>query len=160
MLFCTIIVTNAVDTTDEDIDSPLVSYLLAKVQRLEAKMMSKEIKVSTTREVEEWYDSNDTSEDHKKLCTSVKCYIRWGNTTCPYGANTLYKGTAVGGHYSHKGAQSNLMCLQENPMPYSYNQVWDILLTQWGIVVVEPLIMHTAETCLVLYVKQLDGVIK
>jgi len=30
--FYTIIVTNAVDTTDEDIDSPLVSYFLAKVQ--------------------------------------------------------------------------------------------------------------------------------
>jgi len=53
MLFCAIIVTNAVDTTDEDIDSPLVSYHLARVQRLEAKMMSKEINVRTTREAKE-----------------------------------------------------------------------------------------------------------
>jgi len=124
MLFCTIIVTNAVDTTDEDVDSPLVSYLLAKVQRLEAKMMNKEIKVRTTREVEERSVNNDISEDDKKNkgCPQVVSYIRWGNTTCPYGANTLYKGTAVGGRYAHKGAPSNLMCLPPNPMHYSYNQ--------------------------------------
>ena len=34
-----IFLTDAVEVTDEDINSPLVSYLLAKVQRLEAKMM-------------------------------------------------------------------------------------------------------------------------
>ena len=49
--FCAIIATNAVDVTDEDTDSPLVSYLLAKVQRLEAKMMSKEVSVRTTEKL-------------------------------------------------------------------------------------------------------------
>jgi len=43
-------------------------------------------------------------------------------STCPYGANTLYKGTAVGGHHAQKGAPSNLMCLPPNPMRYSYKQ--------------------------------------
>ena len=38
-LLFTIFLTDAVEVTDEDINSPLVSYLLAKVQRLEAKMM-------------------------------------------------------------------------------------------------------------------------
>ena len=62
-----------------------------------------------------------------KGCPQVVSYIRWGNTTCPYGANTLYKGTAVGGRYTHKGAPSNLMCLPQNPMRYSYNQGGDTL---------------------------------
>ena len=43
-------------------------------------------------------------------------YIRWGNTTCTYGANTVYKGTAVGGHYDHKGLASNMVCLPLDTM--------------------------------------------
>jgi len=127
ILACLIFLTDALDVTTEDIDSPLVSYLLAKVQKLEAKMMNKEINVRTTRDVEE--RSVNTSEDNKKTkgCPQVVSYIRWGNTTCPYGANTLYKGTAVGGHYNHKGAPSNLMCLPPNPMRYSNNQQGDTI---------------------------------
>ena len=34
-----------------------------------------------------------------------------GNTTCPYGANTIYKGTAVGGLHNSGTSPSNLMCL-------------------------------------------------
>ena len=34
-----IFLTDAVEVTDEDINSPLVSYLLAKVQRLESQIM-------------------------------------------------------------------------------------------------------------------------
>ena len=49
-------------------------------------------------------------------------YIRWGNTTCPYGANTIYKGVAVGGNYNAGTAPSNLMCLPPNSMRYSNNQ--------------------------------------
>ena len=123
ILSCVIFLTDALDVPNEDTDSPLVSYLLAKVQRLVAKMMSKEFNIRTTRDVEE--RSVNTSEGSKKTkgCPQVVSYIRWGNTTCPYGANTLYKGTAVGGRYTHKGAPSNLMCLPHNPMRYSYNQV-------------------------------------
>jgi len=126
ILFCVIFLTDAFDTTNEDIDSPLVSYLLAKVQRLEAKMMSREMNVRITREVEEQSVNNDTSNSDKtKGCPQVVSYIRWGNTTCPYGSNTVYKGTAVGGQYAHKGAPSNLMCLPPNPMRYSNNQLGD-----------------------------------
>ena len=39
LLFTVIFLTDAVELTDEDINSPLVSYLLAKVQRLESKIM-------------------------------------------------------------------------------------------------------------------------
>ena len=43
-------------------------------------------------------------------------YIRWGNTTCPYGANTIYKVTAVGGRFNHETSPSILMCLPYDTM--------------------------------------------
>ena len=47
-----------------------------------------------------------------KIATQqVVTYIRWGNTTCPYGANTIYKGTAVEGRHNEETSPSNLMCL-------------------------------------------------
>ena len=39
LYFLFIIFTDSVEVTDEDINSPVVSYLLAKVQQLESKMM-------------------------------------------------------------------------------------------------------------------------
>ena len=39
LLFIAIFYTDAAEVTDEDINSPLLSYLLAKLQRLESKMM-------------------------------------------------------------------------------------------------------------------------
>ena len=128
VLFFIIFLTDAVEVTDEDINSPLVSYLLAKVQRLEAKMMAKH-NVRNTREVEKRSVDTNTSADDKKTkdCPQqVVTYIRWGNTTCPYGANTIYKGTAVGGHYDQQTSPSNLMCLPPNPMRPLNNQHGDV----------------------------------
>jgi len=51
ILFSIIFLTDAVEVNDEDINSPLVSSLLAKVQRLEAKMIAKP-NVRNTREIE------------------------------------------------------------------------------------------------------------
>ena len=124
ILFLVILFTDAVEVTDEDINSPLVSYLLAKVQRLEAKMMAKP-NVRNTREVEKRSVDTNTSADDKKTkdCPQqVVTYIRWGNTTCPYGANTIYKGVAAGGHTGHKGSPSNMLCLPPDPMRYSSDQ--------------------------------------
>ena len=118
LLFSVIFLTDAVEVTDEDFNSPVVSYLLAKVQRLEAKMMAKS-NVRNTREVEKRSVDTNTSADDKKTkdCPQqVVTYIRWGNTTCPYGANTIYKGTAVGGHYNHETSASNMMCLPYDTM--------------------------------------------
>ena len=115
------------EVTDEDINSPLVFYLLAKVQRLEAKMMAKP-NVRNAREVEKRFVDTNTSADDKKTkdCPQqVVTYIRWGNTTCPYGANTIYKGVAVGGHYNDQVSPYNLMCLPPNPMRYSNGQAGD-----------------------------------
>ena len=126
-LFVIVFLTDAVEVTDEDINSPLVSYLLAKVQRLEAKMMAKP-NVRNTREVEKRSVDTNTSADDKKTkdCPQqVVTYIRWGNTTCPYGANTIYKGVAVGGRSDHEVSPSNLMCLPPNPMRYSNDQHGD-----------------------------------
>ena len=112
------------EVIDEDTNSPLVSYLLAKVQRLEAKMMVKP-NVRNTREVEKRSVNTNTSADNKKdkgCPQQVVTYIRWGNTTCPYGANTIYKGVAVGGRYDYKGSASNMMCLPPTYMRYSNNQ--------------------------------------
>ena len=128
VLFFVILLTNAVEVTDEDINSPLVSYLLAKVQRLEANMMTKP-NVRNTREVEKRSVDTNTSADNKKTkdCPQqVVTYIRWGNTTCPYGANTIYKGVAAGGRHNNKGAPSNMMCLPPDPMRYSNNQRGDV----------------------------------
>ena len=128
ILFFVILFTNAVEVTDEDINSPLVSYLLAKVQRLEAKIMARP-NVRNTREVEKRSVDTNTSADDKKIkdcLRQVVTYIRWGNTTCPYGANTIYKGVAAGGHTTHKGAPSNMMCLPHNPMRYSNGQLGDV----------------------------------
>ena len=118
LLFSVIFLTDAVEATDEDINSPLVSYLLAKVQRLETKMMAKR-NVRNTREVEKHSVDTNTSADDKKTkdCPQqVVTYIRWGNTTCPYGANTIYKGTAVGGNFNLETSPSNLMCLPYDTM--------------------------------------------
>ena len=123
LMFFLFFLANAVEVTDEDTNSPLVSYLLAKVQRLEARMMVKP-NVRNTREVEKRSVNTNTSADDKKdkgCPQQVVTYIRWGNTTCPYGANTIYKGVAVGGRYDYKGSASNMMCLPPTYMHYSNN---------------------------------------
>ena len=123
ILISVFFVTIAVEVTD-DVNSQLVSYLLAKVQRLEAKMMAKP-NVRNTREVEKLSVDTNTSADDKKAkdCPQqVVPYIRWGNTTCPYGANTIYKGIAAGGRWNHKGAPSNMMCLPLNGTRYLNSQ--------------------------------------
>ena len=83
--------------------------------------------VRNTREVEKRSVDTNTSADDKKTIAKdcpqqVVTYIRWGNSTCPYGANTIYKGTAVGGNHGHKGSPTNLMCLPPNPMRPLNNQ--------------------------------------
>ena len=110
ILFSVIFLTGGVEVTDEDINSPLVSYLLAKVQRLEAKMAKPNVR--NTREVEK--RSVDMKSKDCSCPQQVVTYIRWGNGTCPHGANIIYRGTAVGGRYDLKSSASNMMCLPLN----------------------------------------------
>ena len=110
VLFFIIFFCDAVEVPDGD--SPLVSYLLAKVQQLEARVMARP-NVRNAREVKKRTVNTNTSADDKKdkSCPGqVVTYIRWGNKTCPYGANTIYQGVALGGRYDIKGSASNMMC--------------------------------------------------
>ena len=121
LLYFLFFLTDAVEVTDEETNSPLVSYLLAKVQRLEARMMARP-NVRNTREVKKRsLHTNNSADDKKtKYCPQqVVTYIRWGNKTCPYGANTIYQGVAVGGRFNEETSPSNLMCLPPNWMTYS-----------------------------------------
>ncbi|XP_020625853.1 uncharacterized protein LOC110063227 isoform X2 [Orbicella faveolata] len=42
-------------------------------------------------------------------------YVRWGRTTCPSGAETVYKGIIGGESYGHQGGGANYLCLPLNP---------------------------------------------
>ncbi|XP_073248019.1 uncharacterized protein [Porites lutea] len=42
-------------------------------------------------------------------------YVRWGRTTCPSGAQIVYKGIMGGEHYTHHGGGANYLCLPHNP---------------------------------------------
>ena len=53
---------------------------------------------------------------------SVVTYIRWGNSTCPYGADTIYSGVVAGSGYGHQGAAVDPLCLPPDPQYYSLYQ--------------------------------------
>ena len=115
-LFLFNFLTDAVEVTDKDIDSPLLSYLLAKVQRLEAKnTISPNIR--NARQTTDKPTKAPVVADNKQCnCpSSVVTYIRWGNSTCPYGADTIYSGVVAGSWYEHQGAAVDPLCLPPNP---------------------------------------------
>ena len=114
----------ALDINEEDVNSPLISYLLDKIQRLESKLTATNNK-RNVREVEYKRSSvaNETavkdSDTTEKCPPNVVTYIRWGNSTCEYGADTMYSGYAGGGYYTHKGSPANMLCLPPDPQYYS-----------------------------------------
>ena len=115
-LFLFTFLTDAVEVTNEDINSPLVSYLLAKVQQLEAKMMVRP-NIRNTRKATDKPTKAPVVADNKQCnCPpSVVTYIRWGNSTCPYGADTIYSGVVAGSSYGNEGAAVNPLCLPPDP---------------------------------------------
>ena len=110
-------VADAVAITTED--SALLSSILAKLQQLESKVMIS----SHTRSVRE-----ATEEPIKAPTTVPQCncppgvvtYVRWGNSTCPHGADTIYSGVAAGSWYDHQGAAVDPLCLPYNPKYLHY----------------------------------------
>ena len=46
---------------------------------------------------------------------SVVTYIRWGNSTCPYGADTIYSGVAAGSLWQTTGGAVDPLCLPPDP---------------------------------------------
>ena len=47
-------------------------------------------------------------------------YIRWGNSTCPYGADTIYSGAVAGSGYGHMGGAAVPLCLPPDPQYLLY----------------------------------------
>ena len=122
LLLIAILLTDAVEVTDEDINSPLVSYLLAKVQRLESKIMVRP-NIRNTRQTTKKPTKPPVVATDNKQCNcppSVVTYIRWGNSTCPYGADTIYSGVMAGSWYGHEGAAADPLCLPPDPQYLQY----------------------------------------
>ena len=114
LLLIGIFLTDAVEleVTDEDVNSPLLSYLLAKVQRLEAKQM---VGIRNTRQTTEKPPVVAADNKQCNCPPSVVTYIRWGNSTCPYGADTIYSGVVAGSWFDHIGAAVDPLCLPLDP---------------------------------------------
>ena len=115
-LFTIIFLTDAVEVTEEDTNSPLVSYLLAKLQQLESKIMVRP-NSRTAREVTQRSTEPLVVADNNQCnCQpGVVTYVRWGNSTCPYGADTIYSGVVAGSFFGHEGAAVDPLCLPPNP---------------------------------------------
>ena len=63
LLLVSIFLTDALEVTDEDGNSPLLSYLLAKVQRLETKQM---VGIRNTRQTTEKHTKPPAIVDNKQ----------------------------------------------------------------------------------------------
>ena len=114
LYFAIIIFTDAVEVTEEDINSPLVSHLLAKVQQLESKIMVRSNTRNTRQTTEKPTKPPVVGADNKQCnCppTGVVTYTRWGNSTCPYGADTIYSGVMAGSWYGHEGSAVDPLCI-------------------------------------------------
>ena len=85
--FTVLIFTLATEVTDEDLNS----YILAIVQQLESKIMVRP-NTRNTRQTTDKPTKTPVVADNKQ-CTyppsSVVTYTRWGNSICPYGADTV-----------------------------------------------------------------------
>ena len=122
VLFAVVLFTDAATFTNEEADSPLVSYLLAKLQRLESKIMARPNTLDNRPVIRNTREATAESKSVKPRSTpeckcplSVVTYIRWGNASCPYGADIIYSGFAAGSHNTHEGAAVDLLCLPPEP---------------------------------------------
>ena len=125
LLFVVVLLTDAMEVTDEDIDSPLVSYLLVKLQRLESKIMARPNIRNTRQTTDKPTKAPVVAADNKQCnCppSGVVTYTRWGNSTCPYGAGTIYSGVVAGSSYEHQGAAVDPLCLPPNPQYLKYER--------------------------------------
>ena len=108
--FAVLIFTVASEVTDEDVNS----YLLAKVQQLESKIMVRPNIRNTRQSTDKPTKAPVVAADSKQCnCPSsgVVTYTRWGNSSCPYGADTIYSGIMAGSWYGHEGAAVNPLCI-------------------------------------------------
>ena len=113
LYFVIIILTDAVEVTDKDNDSPLVSYLLAKVQQLESKIMVRSNTRNTRQTTDKPTKAPVVADNNQCNCppSGVVTYTRWGNSTCPYGADTIYSGVVAGSYHGHEGSAVDPLCI-------------------------------------------------
>ena len=130
VLFAVVLFTDAAMFSDNDVDSPLVSYLLAKMQRLESKIMTRpnawearpsNIKNSrSTRQATAKSVKARSTSAESNCPSNVVTYIRWGSSSCPFGADIIYSGFAAGSWWEHQGAAANPLCLPPDPKYLKY----------------------------------------
>ena len=118
MILMTTFFSDAVEVNDKDTNSPMVSHLLAKIQKLESKLATN-TNTRNARQVKQLVTNETNKTTAQKCLPNVVTYIRWGNSTCEYGADTIYSGFAAGGHYSHAGSPANMLCLPPYAEYYS-----------------------------------------
>ena len=114
LYFAIIIFTDAIEVTDEDINSPLISHLYARLQQLESKMMVRPNSRNTRQTTEKPTKPPVVAADNKQCdcpVAGVVTYTRWGNSTCPYGADTVYSGVMAGSCYDHTGSVVDPLCI-------------------------------------------------
>ncbi|XP_060571937.1 short-chain collagen C4-like [Ruditapes philippinarum] len=58
--------------------------------------------------------------EHLSKQHATDTYTRWGRSSCPPGATTVYDGFTAGSHYTHSGAAANHMCLSKKPKYHSH----------------------------------------
>jgi len=134
LLFAVLFFTDAVEVTDEDINSPLVSYLLAKLQRLESKIMVRP-NIRTTRQTTEKKTAREIDNKQQQQCNcqpGVVTYVRWGNATCPPTASILYSGVVGGSWYQHHGAATDPLCLPHDPQYLLYQAGYQNFASLYG----------------------------
>ena len=107
-LLAMILITNAMETTEEG----------HKQQQSESQVMAR----PTARKVKRATTKTPVVADNKKCSCSpgAVSYFRWGNSTCPIGAELIYSGVVAGSHNSHGGAAVDPLCLHSDPQYLSY----------------------------------------
>ncbi|XP_031564239.1 short-chain collagen C4-like [Actinia tenebrosa] len=59
-------------------------------------------------------------------------YIRWGRTTCPWGATLVYKGRIGSGNHPDSGGGGFYVCLPENPRYGRYKDGYQEIAAMYG----------------------------
>ena len=88
---------------------------MARLQRLESQIMLRPNSRNTKGEPE-LADVVVAETDTKQLIPpGGATYIRQGNPSCPFGADTIYSGVVAGSRYDHQGAAVDPLCLPQDP---------------------------------------------
>jgi len=108
-----LVVASITSAAENDETLSLVSSLLAKIEKLESKVMA----ASSSRKTRQASDSPCSEGDDSCATASSGgvTYVRWGNTTCPPSASIVYSGVVGGSWYTHHGAAVDPLCLPHDP---------------------------------------------